>query len=102
MEFVPIIAMPKAPEKDMENLVKIAQSLKSNPGGLWVREISRQTKLHMETVRRLITKYPQIFQEYADFTAFKINLKIIRLKHPDINANNIGKYLEIKARVGEE
>ena len=101
MEFAPIIAMP-ASKKDMENIGKIISSLKTNPGGLWVREISRQTKLHMETVRRIVNKYPQIFQEYADFTAYKINLKIIRLKHPDINAQNIGKYLEIKARVDQE
>ncbi len=92
----------KLSKKEMEYLGKIVTSLKSNPGGLWVREISRQTKLHMEIVRRMINKYPQIFQEYADFTAYKINLKIIRLKVPDLNANNIEKYLALKSRVSDE
>lgn len=93
--------MPKPSKTEMENMAKIINALKSNPGGLWVREISRQTKLHMEVVRRIVTKYKEIFQEYADFTAYKINLKIIRLKHQDINAQNIGKYLELKAMAEE-
>jgi len=94
--------MGKLSKKEMEYLGKMVTALKSNPGGLWVREISRQTKLHMEIVRRMVNKYPQIFQEYADFTAYKINLKIIRLKVPDLNANNIEKYLDLKSRVADE
>lgn len=94
--------MSKLSKKELEYMAKIVNALKSNPGGLWVREISRQTKLHMEVVRRVVNKYPQIFQEYADFTAYKINLKIIRLKHMDISANNIEKYLDMKARLSDE
>jgi DNA-binding IclR family transcriptional regulator len=92
----------KTSKKEMENMVHIINALKKNPGGLWVRELSRQTKLHMETVRRIVDKYPAVFQEYADFTAYKINLKIIRLANPNIDSKNIGQYLELKKRVGDE
>jgi len=61
-------------------LSKMIHALKSNPGGLWIRELARQTGLHSETVRRLVLKHPKIFVEYADFTKYGINLKIVKLR----------------------
>jgi DNA-binding IclR family transcriptional regulator len=76
-----------------KELKKIISILNKTPNGLWIREIARQSKLHSETVRRLIIKYPQIFIEYADFTPYKINLKLIKLKNPNITPKNIDKLL---------
>ena len=83
----------KPTKKELVNLFKIIGLLKTASGGLWVREIARQTKMHMETARRIIIKYPKIFEEYADFTSYNINLKIIRLKHQNITPKNISQFV---------
>ena len=83
----------KPTKKELVNLFKIIGLLKTASGGLWFREIARQTKMHMETVRRIIIKYPKIFEEYADFTSYNINLKIIRLKNQNITPKNISQFV---------
>jgi len=65
---------------NIDLLKKIVAILKYQPGGLWIREIARQTSSHPESVRRIISKYPQIFEEYADLTQYGINLKFVRLR----------------------
>jgi len=77
---------------EVEHASKIIKVLRKYPYGLWVREIARQSGLHMEQVRRVISKYPELFEEYADFTNYKINLKIIRLKRR-VNTKNLKKLL---------
>ena len=77
--------------KQDTNIIKIVRTLRFHAGGLWIREIARQTNLHMETVRRLIDKHPQVFSEYADFTSYKINLKIVRLADNNITEKNVMK-----------
>ncbi len=77
---------------EVDHVSRIIKVLKKYPYGLWVREIARQSGLHMEQVRRVILKYPELFEEYADFTNYKINLKIIRLKKK-INLKNLKKLL---------
>ena len=86
--------------KELQNLAKLVKILRIHPGGLWVRELARQGSLHMETVRRLIKKHPCIFMEYADFTSYKINLKIIKLKDRNITENNIADYLKAAKKQG--
>ncbi len=81
--------MAKLTEKERKNLLKLIDILRANPNGLWIRELSRQASIHMETARRLIQKYPQVFEDYADFTAYKINLKLIKLKNENITAKNL-------------
>jgi len=66
--------------KNVNLLKKIVTVLRDQPGGLWIREIARQTNEHPETIRRVIAKYPYIFEEYADLTQYGINLKFVRLK----------------------
>lgn len=82
-------------KRDAQNLTKIVAVLKASEGGLWFREIARQTGLHEETARRLIRKYPMLFEEYADFTPYRIRLKIIRLKRKDIDPSNLEKYVKM-------
>ena len=81
--------MAKLTDKERKNLLKLIDILRANQGGLWIRELSRQADIHMETARRLIQKYPQVFEDYADFTAYKINLKLIKLKNENITAKNL-------------
>jgi len=78
-----------------KTLQKVVAVLTKNPGGLWIREISRQSGVHMESVRRLIKKYPFIFEEYADFTPYKVNFKIIKLRNPRITPENVHKYIDL-------
>ena len=87
--------MAKITEKERKNLLKLIDVLRANPDGLWIRELSRQAKLHMETARRLIIKHPQIFDEYADFTVYRINLKLIKLKNKNITKKNLDVALKI-------
>ncbi|MBW6462091.1 MAG: hypothetical protein K0B07_03540 [DPANN group archaeon] len=87
--------MAKMTDKERKNLLKLINILKENPTGLWIRELSRQSKLHMEISRRLIQKYPQIFEEYADFTPYKINLKLIKLKNENISEKNLDLAIEL-------
>ncbi len=65
---------------ELKRLKKIVSVLESHESGLWLREIARQTNLHVETVKRIITKHTLIFDEYADFTQYNIKLKLVRLK----------------------
>ena len=81
---------------------KLVAELRANPGGLWVREIARRTGIHMETARRLIDRHPQVFREYADFTAYRINLKIIKLADARIDENNFMKFIAIKSPSGTD
>ena len=66
--------------KEISRLKKLTRILEKYPTGLWLRELSRQAKLHPEKTRRIISKYPLIFDEYADFTQYNIKLKLIKLK----------------------
>jgi hypothetical protein len=50
-------------------------------------------------VRRLLDRYPFLFDEYADFTQYRINLKIIKLKQ-DINANRLEGLMRIARSLG--
>ena len=67
-----------------------------------MREIARRTGIHMETARRLIERHPQIFREYADFTAYRINLKIIKLADVRIDENNFMKFIASKPASSNE
>ncbi|NOQ56057.1 MAG: hypothetical protein GQ477_04600 [Nanohaloarchaea archaeon] len=80
--------MAKMTDRERKNIVKIIKIMKENPTGLWIRELARQSKLHMETARRIIQKYPELFEEYADFTPYRINLKLIKLKNENISEKN--------------
>ena len=86
-------------KKQAEHTSKIIKVLKKHPYGLWIREIARQTGLHMEQVRRVINSYPELFEEYADFTNYRINLKIVRLRRK-ISERNIEKVLKMLKEVG--
>lgn len=77
----------------VKNIKKMILVMKENSGGLWVRELSRRAGIHMETARRIIDRYPQIFRKYADFTAYRINLKIIVLADKRIDENNFLKWI---------
>lgn len=64
----------------MEKTEDIIKLLKKNPSGLWIREISRRSNLHMETVRRIVSRNKNLFETIEYKTANKVNLKIIKLK----------------------
>lgn len=88
--------------KELESLAKVVKVLQSHQGGLWIRELARKSEMHMETARRLIKAHPQLFQEYADFTAYNINLKIIRLKHPNMTVQELAKFLELSKKIAQK
>lgn len=69
-------------DKMMESkrLGRLVNALRENPGGLWMRELARRTSLHSETARRIVSGHPEVFMEYADFTRYGVNLKIVKLK----------------------
>ena len=96
---MPDDAVPKRAisKKGRSDFIKIFHALKQFPGGLWVRELARRTKLHMEVVRRIILKHPDVFQNYADFTNYNINLKIIKLRNPDMTEKAVDQYFRLKA-----
>ena len=83
----------KLSKDQIRNIRKMIVELRNNPGGLWVREIGRRCGIHMETARRIIERHPQIFREYADFTAYRINLKIIALADKRIDDKNFLKFM---------
>lgn len=83
----------KLSKEQVRNIRKMIVELKMNPGGLWVRELARRCGIHMETARRIIVRFPNIFREYADFTAYKINLKIIALADKRIDETNFLKMI---------
>lgn len=93
-------AKSKLTARESANLTKIISLLRENAGGLWLREIARQAGMHEETVRRLLRKYPFLFEEYADFTSYKINLKIIKLKNKDMDVTNLERYISIAKKIG--
>ncbi|MBW6451268.1 MAG: hypothetical protein K0B02_00875 [DPANN group archaeon] len=84
--------------KEFKNLLIVFNVLKQHPGGLWIREISRRGKLHMEVVRRIIAKHATLFENYADFTGYNINLKIFKLRNPNMTHTAIENYLKLKAQ----
>lgn len=69
-------------DKSLEEkrLLLLSEILKRHPGGLWIRELARRAKLHSETTRRIIASHPDNFLNYADFTKYRVNLRIIKLK----------------------
>ena len=82
-----------------ENVIKIVRCLKeAEEGWLWVREISRRTKLHHKTVSRLLDKHLSMFIERQEMDPF--NVHMIRLKQ-NTDVNSIFRYLSIKERIDE-
>ena len=86
--------MSKVTKREVEHARKIISVLKEHPYGLWIREIARRSGLHIEQVRRIIEAYPDLFEEYADFTHYKINLKIVRLRKK-VSEKNLEKLLSL-------
>ena len=86
-------SMPRPTKKRIQRLTKVVSILNQNQGGLWLREIARRSKLHVEDIRRLVEAYPMILESYADFTPYNINLKIIKLKNPNLTPKNLERYL---------
>ena len=86
--------MPRPTEKRTSRLIKVLSILNNHQGGLWMREIARQSGIHLEEIRRLITNYPEFFEQYADFTPYNINLKIIKSKNPSLSPKNIRALLK--------
>ena len=84
----------KLTRTEVEHTKRIIEVLSEHPYGLWIREIARRAGLHMEQVRRVVSAYPQLFEEYADFTNYGINLKIVRLKRK-VSTKNLEKLLSI-------
>lgn len=90
---------PKIAARDIGNLKKIIAALKANAGGLWVREIARQSGLHLDVVRRLLVTYPFLFEEYADFTQYGVRLKIIKLRRGVAEVEDLARYIEFAKKV---
>lgn len=86
-------------KKETIQLARIVKNLKENDSGLWIRELSRRCEIHPEIVRRLLNKYSALFEEYADFTTYKINLKIIKLKDPDLSNKALANYIKLKNKI---
>lgn len=93
-----ILMAVKSEETELQRLVKVINILKQNSGGLWLRELSRQSKLHLEIIRRLMEKYPTLFENYADFTAYKINFKIIKLRNPNVTPTDLSRYVKLRGQ----
>ena len=89
-----VIPMPRTTKKRLSRIKKTVAVLNNHPGGIWLREISRQTGIHIEEIRRLIALYPMLFEDYADFTPYNINLKIIKLKNQNISPEKVERFLK--------
>lgn len=92
---------PKNLERDLQQIIKIVNSLKENQAGLWLREISRRTELHPDRVKTLIERYPVLFMDHVNFRSYDINLKIIKLSKPEISKEAIARYLKFKHKIPE-
>jgi hypothetical protein len=80
-----------------ENLIKIVRCLKEAEGGwLWVREISRRTKMHHKTVSRLIDRHLGMFLDTQTMEPF--NVQMIRLK-PGTDINAVFRFLTVKEKL---
>lgn len=86
-------------KKETLQLAKIVKNLRENTSGLWIREIARRCEVHPEIVRRLLNKYSALFEEYADFTTYNINLKIIKLKNHDLSNKTLANYIKLKNKI---
>lgn len=81
-------------QKTAQNIIKVVNVLRMHAGGLWIRELARRCDLHMETVRRIIEAHPMLFADYADFTQYKVNFKILKLKDMKITPQEVVNYLK--------
>ena len=61
---------------DVDKIKKIEKILKQNPDGLWVREISRKTKLDKSTISIYLRKY---MKEQIEIKKLG-NIKIVKIK----------------------
>ena len=83
----------------MENIVTIVQVMKqAEEGWLWIREISRRSKLHHKTVSRLIDTQLTMFVEEQRVEPF--NIRMFRLK-PGTDINGIFRYLSVMKKMGK-
>jgi len=84
----------------IENIIKIVNCLKKAEGGwLWIREISRRTKLHHKTVSRLINLHLTMFIDVQAMEPF--NVKMIRLK-PGTDINGMFKFLSLMKKIRKD
>lgn len=84
----------------IENIIKIVNCLKKAEGGwLWIREISRRTKLHHKTVSRLINLHLTMFIDVQAMEPF--NVKMIRLK-PGTDINGMFKFLSVMKKIRKD
>ena len=78
------------------NVIKIVNCLKQAQDWLWIREISRRTKLHHKTVSRLIENHLGMFVDMQRLEPF--NVQMIRLK-PGTDINGIYRFLSVMEKI---
>jgi hypothetical protein len=88
---------------DINKVNSILEILYQYPDGVWIRQISRATKLPLSTVHYYLRQY---FEPFIENIGFKnpegryIGFRLVRLKR-SINAADVVAYIKLKKRISQ-
>jgi DNA-binding IclR family transcriptional regulator len=83
----------------IEKMGKIILTLKETRDWLHIREISRKTNIHPQTVSNIIDKYLSPAIEVRNLNDYGLKVKLVKIKDLDANLEGILKYLKITGKV---
>ncbi|OGI12515.1 hypothetical protein A3K64_01260 [Candidatus Micrarchaeota archaeon RBG_16_36_9] len=79
-------------------LLRIFDILKSN-GPMHVRGIARFTSIHPATVSSIVSRLGHFFETENVELMPEIKVKVIRLKDPNVNIEDVERYIEVKKQI---
>ena len=85
-------------KRTIEKMGKILLVLKETGDWLHIREISRKTNIHPQTVSNIVDKYLYPAVEIRNLEEYGLKVKLVKIKDLNTNLKGILKYLKLMER----
>jgi len=83
----------------IKKIGKILFVLKETEDWLHLREISRRTGIHHQTISEIIDKYLNQFVSIQKLDDYGLNVKLIKIKDKKVDLNSVIKYLKYMKKI---
>jgi DNA-binding IclR family transcriptional regulator len=87
-------------QETIKKIGKILLVLKESEDWLHLREISRRTGIHHQTVSEILDKYLNQFILTQNFNEYGLRLKLVKLKDKKVDLKGVLTYLKYMKKIG--
>ncbi|MCX8179171.1 MAG: MarR family transcriptional regulator [Candidatus Aenigmarchaeota archaeon] len=88
-------------QETIKKINKILFVLKETQDWLHLREISRRTGIHHQTISEILDKYLNQFVLIQNFEEYGLKLKLVKLKDKKVDLKSVLTYLKYMKKIEE-